>query len=68
MKTMLVLLSLLLLSACNSAVQLRHVATGKTVQCGPYSAFSMSSRFSAVERERGCIQDFQRQGYERVMN
>ena len=65
MKILLVILSLLL-SACNSSVQLRHVVTGKVVTCGPYNSFGVAAQMSAVERERGCIQDYQRQGYERM--
>ena len=66
MKTIMVILSLVMLSACNGAVQLRHVVTGKIVQCGPYNSFGVAAQMSAVERERGCIQDYQRQGYERM--
>ena len=66
MKIALVIVSLFFVSACNSSVQLRHVVTGKIVTCGPYNAFGAAARISAVERERGCIQDYQRQGYERM--
>ena len=66
MKIFLVIFSLLLLSACNSAIHLRHVVTGKIVTCGPYNSFGVAAQMSAVERERGCIQDYQRQGYERL--
>ena len=66
MKTVLILVSLVCLAGCNAGVQLRHVVTGKVVTCGPYNSFGMAAQMSAVERERGCIQDYQRQGYERM--
>ena len=66
MKTLIAILSLLILSACNQAVQLRHTVTGKIVQCGPYNALGGTARITAVERERGCVYDYQRQGYERM--
>jgi len=54
--------ALTLLTGCTDAVLLRHPDTGKTVKCGPYT---MSG--GVVARERGCIEDYQRQGYKRVM-
>ncbi len=48
---------------------LRHPETGQTVKCGPYRyshlIFEQSPR-TALERERACITDYQRQGYERM--
>ena len=56
-------------SACTSAVTLRHPVTGVTVKCGPY-AFDNLGRSAAVatERERQCVNDYQRQGFERAPN
>lgn len=48
-------------------VFLRHPQTGKKVQCGPYSMTGWAATQAAPIRERGCIEDYQRQGYERVM-
>ena len=48
---------------CTSTVKLRHQATGQTATCGPYV-----HTIDAVLRERGCIADFQRQGYERIQD
>jgi hypothetical protein len=45
-------------------VLLRH-PDGRTVQCGPYDARPINSMASAY-RERGCIEDYQRQGFERA--
>jgi hypothetical protein len=50
---------------CTSVVTLQHATTGKTVACGPYYMYGLHS-FMAAERERQCIADYQRQGYERV--
>jgi hypothetical protein len=62
-------LFLFMLTACSTdPVLLRHHVTGKTVQCGPYAAFTAAENLSAVDHERGCVQDYQRQGYERVMH
>ena len=59
---------LALLAGCTKdPVYLRHPQTGTKVQCGPYSESSPEARAVAAERERGCIADYQRQGFERVM-
>jgi hypothetical protein len=59
---------LVLLAGCaaTAAVFLRHPKTGETVQCGPYPYTGYTATAVAIQ-ERGCIEDFQRQGYERVM-
>ena len=59
---------LTLLAGCMSeSVYLRHPQTGKKAQCGPYMNAGIAASQSATIRERGCIEDYQRQGYERVM-
>lgn len=57
----------LLLTACASTevVVLKHTGTGQTVQCGPYQYNNYSAGAAAL-REIQCIQDYQRQGYERL--
>ena len=55
----------LMLTGCTSTVVLRHPQTGQTAKCGPYYSFGLYY-FMATERERTCVQDFQRQGFERV--
>jgi len=62
-----VIFSLSVLVGCTDAVIMRHAVTGKTAQCGPYSTARLSDSLTVAERERGCILDYQRQGYERVM-
>ena len=59
---------LAILAGCTTdPVLLRHPQTGKKVQCGPYSMAGGAAIQAATERERGCVADYQRQGYERVM-
>ena len=55
----------LALTACTSAVALRHPATGAVATCGPYYTVGLYA-FAASERERQCTQDYQRQGYQRA--
>jgi hypothetical protein len=59
---LIILLAILcLVAGCGSdPVRLRHPQTGETVQCWPYHPVYEAT-------ERGCIEDYQRQGYERVM-
>jgi hypothetical protein len=68
MKTILAyVLLLLLLAGCTDSVHLRHVTSGQMAQCGPYVTLGVADTLAAVDRERGCVMDYQRQGYERVM-
>jgi hypothetical protein len=62
------LLLIALLAACTSSIKLQHPTPGQVAQCGPYHiapnvGFGMSR---AVERENRCLDDYQRQGFERV--
>jgi hypothetical protein len=45
-------------------VILRHPQTGKTVHCGPDDTEQRAD--VAYQRERDCIEAYQRQGYKRV--
>jgi len=49
-------------------VMLRNPQTGQTTQCGPYT--NMHPLFPALsphwKAERQCIEDYQRQGFERM--
>jgi len=65
MKIVLLVALGLMLAACTAPVLLRHTQTGQTVQCGRYYYSGMHSR-AAAEREIQCVQDYQRQGYERA--
>ena len=59
---------LALLAGCTTdPVFLRHPQTGKNVQCGPYYYISDAVPYTVAVRKKGCIEDYQRQGYERVM-
>jgi hypothetical protein len=64
----LLLVTGLALAGCASTdpIYLRHQTTGRVVQCGPYPTNSPQQVSTALIRERGCMEDFQRQGYERV--
>lgn len=59
-----IVVGMALFGGCTS-VDLRHPETGKTVKCGTYFD-DPGSDHSARLLERGCIEDYERQGYERV--
>ena len=61
----LLLLVVLALAACTytERVYLQH-PNGQTATCGPFQKLYDGS--AAVLEERGCVQDYQRQGYVRV--
>ena len=40
--------------------------SGQTVQCGPYNVGIRTLAVLRMERLRACVEDYQRQGYERV--
>lgn len=52
------------LAGCTTAVIMRH-PDGRVAKCGPYDARPLNS-FSSAQRERGCVEDYQRQGFERA--
>jgi len=56
------------LAACASThpVFLQHPKTGETVQCGPYTIRGIQGPTAAAMHEARCLDDYQRQGYERV--
>jgi hypothetical protein len=43
---------------------MRH-PDGRVAKCGPYDNRPLNSQASAI-RERGCVEDYQRQGFERA--
>lgn len=49
-----------------SAVTLRHPETKQTVRCGPYCCIYGARHTDAANRENRCLDDYQRQGFERV--
>jgi hypothetical protein len=59
------LLALLAGCASTTPVIMRH-PDGRTAQCGPYSLVGIVNQIQARDRERDCIGDYQRQGYERA--
>ena len=56
--------TLVVLAGCTGPVILRDPETDKTVQCGPDD--TEQSAAVTDQRERDCIEDYQRQGYKRV--
>ena len=61
---------LVLVAGCmTDSVMLVHPQTQLAAQCGPYyftgASSGVFSKAAAMERERDCISDYQRQGYER---
>jgi hypothetical protein len=58
----------LLVAACGQidAVYLKHPTTGRVVQCGPYTGVTGYTHTGTVLQQRGCIEDYRAQGYERV--
>lgn len=62
------LAALVLLVGCGmrtDPVYLKH-PNGTVVQCGPYDTMIAGQAEASVIRERGCIEDYQRQGFQRV--
>lgn len=59
-----VVMGWVLLGGC-APVYLRHPETGKTVKCGIHFG-DPASDHSARLFKRACIEDYERQGYERV--
>ncbi len=64
------MLSLLLVSlaACGTVkdVRLQHLETGKVVVCEGKSGLPTDALAPAVLEQRGCIEDFKVQGYQRI--
>lgn len=58
-----ILLGLLVLAGCTSAVTMRNPSTGAVAQCGPYA-----NTWETHYRESQCINDYKQQGYVRAGN
>jgi len=61
---------LVLMAGCmTNSVMLVHPQSQKAAQCGPHyftgASSGVFSKAAAMERERDCISDYERQGYER---
>jgi hypothetical protein len=44
-------------------VHLRHQATGRTAQCGPYRAYDTATTVESAAELRDCVADHQQQGF-----
>ena len=61
------LVAAMTLAACaRPAVQLRHPGTGQTATCGPYAAAGPIRSQTLGAQERACVEDYEKQGYQRV--
>ena len=58
--------ALVLLVGCTSVIHMQH-PDGRRATCGDTWAYGVRA-FTAGEQDRGCVGDYQRQGYERVPN
>jgi hypothetical protein len=61
----LVALSIFLVTGCASDVVLRNPKSGQTATCRGGSRYGLTGHFAQQDQMR-CIDDFQKQGYERV--
>lgn len=66
MRTISFLVVLIALVGCTEAVKMRNTQTGQIAQCGPYPSDMIAGGNTQAQREARCIDDFQRQGYERM--
>lgn len=59
-------MAILLLNGCSSPLITMKHPDGRVAQCGNSYTYGYGGGFVSQERDRGCVQDYQRQGYERV--
>jgi hypothetical protein len=52
----------ILVAGCTQAIPMKSAQTGQVAQCGPYLLIIPTN----AAREAECVQDFRRQGYERM--
>ena len=66
--TIIILMAISLAGCATSATVYLKNASNHTVQCGPFTDYGNipSANVTTHNRLRGCIADYQRQGYERV--
>ncbi len=55
----------LALASCTQPIRMRNPATGEVATCGPYKAGIITGMY-AMDMERRCTTDFERQGYVRA--
>jgi hypothetical protein len=51
--------------ASGDPITLRHPITGQVTKCPGYSRIPAQAAFAEMQ-QRNCVQDYQRQGYERA--
>lgn len=64
-RCLIVALCVVMVAGCTSFATTLHHSDGRSVICGPYHAGTPYAVASAI-RESQCIQDYQRQGFERA--
>ena len=62
------LMAVFLVAACGSVddVHLRHPETGEIAICNGATGLNSADRRTMVIEQRGCIEDFKEQGFQRV--
>ena len=67
MKSITALFIAAVLAGCikSESIVLRHPVTGKMTTCDGYAGLGLQATMGET-RQRNCVADFQRQGYERV--
>jgi hypothetical protein len=48
-------------------VLLRHPQTSEIAKCGPFSAPTVADRVEGIKRTRECVEEYERQGYRRIL-
>jgi hypothetical protein len=61
-----ILIVALSLGGCTESIPMRNAQTGQIAKCGPYASDIWVGGNTQAQRETSCIQDFQRQSYERM--
>jgi len=66
MSMVLPLVGVTVVGCARPAVHLRHPGTGQAVTCGPYAAAGPIRSQTLGAQERACVEDYEKQGYQRV--
>ena len=61
-RTLLLILTGTLVVACTGSITMRNPATGEVADCGRRGVIA----FGTADLERDCVEDYQRQGWQRT--
>jgi hypothetical protein len=64
--SLLVMAGFLVAGCLTWPVTLQHPVTKETARCGPYCCIYGARHTDAISRENRCLDDYQRQGYQRA--